>query len=187
MTGAADAARYVSITPTVRVRLEHDGVPVFGPGPYELLVRVKNEGSLHGAAQSMRMAYSKAWRIVRDAEEHLGIDILDRKVGGVAGGGSVLTPEGEELVRRFGALQDDLRGELSRLFAERFGDLWQAVPLCCQPRGEVRAATLAGATDATDDETRTAIPASAQGTRAAETPATSPVAVSESAAKHVGA
>lgn len=126
MGGAARAPRQRFITPTVRLRLEHDGVPVFGPGPYELLRRVMEEGSLHGAAQSMRMAYSKAWRIVHDAEEHLGFDILDRKVGGVAGGGSVLTPEGEELLRRYGALQRDLRDELSRLYTKRFGDLWPA-------------------------------------------------------------
>jgi molybdate transport system regulatory protein len=124
MTEAANAARDVSVTPTVRLRLEHDGVPAFGPGPYELLCRVKDEGSLHRAAQSMHMAYSKAWRIVRDAEQHLGLEILDRKAGGVAGGGSVLTVDGEELVRRFGALQDDLRNELERLYDAHFGDRW---------------------------------------------------------------
>jgi molybdate transport system regulatory protein len=124
MTEATDAVHEVSVTPTLRLRLEHDGVPVFGPGPYELLVRVKNEGSLHRAAQSMHMAYSKAWRIVRDAEKHLGLEILDRKAGGVAGGGSVLTAGGEELVQRFGALQRDLRDELGRLYDMHFGGPW---------------------------------------------------------------
>lgn len=70
----------------------------------------------------MNMAYSKAWRLVRDAEEHLGFEILSRRAGGVAGGGSVLTDDGEELVRRFGALQADVRGELQRLFVKHFGD-----------------------------------------------------------------
>lgn len=124
MTEAGDAVRDASVTPTVRLRLEHDGVPVFGPGPYELLCRVREEGSLHRAAQSMHMAYSKAWRIVRDAEQHLGLEILDRRAGGVAGGGSVLTADGEELVRRFGALQRDLRDELGRLYDVHFGGPW---------------------------------------------------------------
>jgi len=124
MTETADGARGVSVMPTARVRLAHEGFPAFGPGPYELLCRVREEGSLHRAAQSMHMAYSKAWRIVRDAEQHLGLEILDRKAGGVAGGGSVLTDDGEELVRRFGALQDELRDELVRLYDAHFGDWW---------------------------------------------------------------
>ncbi len=126
------------VTPTVRVRLEHAGFPAFGPGPYELLCRVRDEGSLHRAAQSMHMAYSKAWRLVHDAERHLGIEILDRKAGGVAGGGSVLTDEGEELVRRFGALQDDLRNELRRLYDVHFGDRWPSAATSADgsPAGE---------------------------------------------------
>jgi molybdate transport system regulatory protein len=144
MTEAADAVREVSVTPTLRLRLEHDGVPVFGPGPYELLVRVKNEGSLHRAAQSMHMAYSKAWRIVRDAEKHLGLEILDRRAGGVAGGGSVLTADGEDLVHRFGALQHDLRDELGRLYDVHFGGPWPSATTSVEglTTGEGRAPAL---------------------------------------------
>ena len=109
-----------SVAPAVRVRLEHDGVPAFGPGPYRLLCRVRDEGSLHKAAESMGMAYSKAWRIVRDAEDHLGLRILSRHAGGAGGGGSVLTGEGEELLRRFGALQDEVGSEVERLFVKHF-------------------------------------------------------------------
>ncbi len=115
-----------SARPAVRVRLECDGDPVFGPGPYELLCKVRDHGSLHKAAMDMSMAYSKAWRLVHDAEEHLGLEILSRRAGGVAGGGSVLTDDGEELVRRFGALQEDVHNELLRLFVKHFGDAWWA-------------------------------------------------------------
>ena len=144
MTDAADAVRDVSVTPTVRLRLEHDGVPAFGPGPYELLCRVREEGSLHRAAQSMHMAYSKAWRIVRDAEKHLGLEILDRRAGGVAGGGSVLTADGEELVQRFGALQRDLRDELGRLYDVHFDGPWPSATTPAEglTTGEGRAPAL---------------------------------------------
>ena len=115
-----------SVKPVVRVRLEHDGYPVFGPGPHELLCKVRDRGSLRRAAQEMNMAYSKAWRLVHDAEQHLGLKILERTTGGVAGGGSVLADDGEELIRRFGALQEDIRDELQRLFVKHFGDTSRA-------------------------------------------------------------
>jgi len=143
MHEAARASRDVIVTPSVRLRLEHDGFPAFGPGPYELLCRVRDEGSLHRAAQSMRMAYSKAWRIVHDAESHLGFDLLDRRAGGVAGGGSELTPRGAELVRRFGALQDDLRAESSRRFAEHFSGWWSPDATGSRRSAEHPAATAA--------------------------------------------
>lgn len=126
MDTGTPALRSSAVRPAVRVRLEHDGRPVFGPGPYELLCKVRDHGSLHKAAKDMSMAYSKAWRLVRDAEEHLGLEILSRRAGGVAGGGSILTDDGEELVRRFGALQADVRSELLRLFVKHFGDAWWA-------------------------------------------------------------
>ena len=47
----------------------------------------------------MGMAYSKAWRIVRSAEEALGCKLLDSTIGGRHGGGAALTEEAEALLR----------------------------------------------------------------------------------------
>ena len=44
----------------------------FGPGIATLLHRVEERRSLRAAAASMDMAYSKAWRIIRTAEEVFG-------------------------------------------------------------------------------------------------------------------
>ena len=71
---------------------------VFGPGIAELLHRVRAYHSLRAAAQSMNMAYSKAWRIIRTAEEVFGCKMLDSTIGGRGGGGAVLTPEAERLL-----------------------------------------------------------------------------------------
>ena len=40
----------------------------FGPGIAELLHRVDEHHSLRAAAQSMELAYSKAWTIMKNAE-----------------------------------------------------------------------------------------------------------------------
>jgi molybdate transport system regulatory protein len=69
----------------------------------------------------MGMSYSKAWRVMRRAEEHLGIDLLSRQTGGPDGGGSTLTPDGRDLVERFGAFTGEADAELDRLYLTHFG------------------------------------------------------------------
>lgn len=49
----------------------------FGPGVSQLLKRVDELHSLRAAALSMSMAYSKAWTVVRNAEDGLGFHLYD--------------------------------------------------------------------------------------------------------------
>ena len=65
----------------------------FGPGVAELLRRVRELHSLRAAAMSMGMAYSKAWTVVRNAEDGLGFHLLTSTAGGKHGGGAELTDE----------------------------------------------------------------------------------------------
>jgi len=106
----------------MRVRFYDGSMPVFGPGVYRLLVLIEDTGSLNRSAQAMGMSYSKAWRIIRDAESHLGVQLLERRAGGAAGGGSVLTDAGRTLVERYAQLQGDLEAALDALFTKHFGD-----------------------------------------------------------------
>ena len=77
---------------------------VFGPGIAQLLHRVQEYHSLRAAALSMDMAYSKAWTVLRTAEEQLGFKLLHSSTGGKGGGGAVLSPEGELLLERYDEL-----------------------------------------------------------------------------------
>ena len=88
----------------------------FGPGIATLLHRVEEHRSLRAAALSMEMAYSKAWRILRSAEEIFGCKLLDTAIGGKNGGGAVLTAQAKTLL----AAYDAYRGEVERFAAERF-------------------------------------------------------------------
>ena len=56
---------------TIRLYAGED-LRCFGPGVATLLRRVQEHRSLRAAAASMEMAYSKAWRIIRTAEEVFG-------------------------------------------------------------------------------------------------------------------
>lgn len=94
----------------------------FGDGPARLLDGVERSGSLRKAAQDLGMSYNKAWRILHAAEQRLGFPLLDRSVGGSLGGGSQLTPEGKDLLRRYRALAEEVSALLEAAFARHFGD-----------------------------------------------------------------
>jgi molybdate transport system regulatory protein len=110
------------IRPAQRIWLHDGGKPVFGIGIRELLIRVEATGSLHRAAADMGMAYSKAWSIVRRAEQHLGLALLKRQVGGTGGGGSVLTDDAAWLVRAFGSFVDEAGEAVDLLFERHLRD-----------------------------------------------------------------
>ena len=92
----------------------------FGPGVAELLHRVEEVHSLRAAAGAMEMAYSKAWRIVKTAEECLGFRLLDSSTGGKNGGGAVLTSEAERLLRAYDEYCGELKQQAEALFQEMF-------------------------------------------------------------------
>ena len=93
---------------TVRLYTEDDQ-RCFGPGIATLLERVQEHKSLRAAAASMEMAYSKAWRIIRTAEEVFGCKMLSSTIGGHHGGGAVLTPQAERLLTAYRAYEADVK------------------------------------------------------------------------------
>ncbi len=105
--------------PVLTVRLFKEE-KCFGPGIAELLERVEEHRSLRAAAQSMDMAYSKAWTIVRRCEEHLGQKLLESTTGGKHGGGAAVTKEGKALLQAYRHYCVRLREEALRLFEEEF-------------------------------------------------------------------
>ena len=97
----------------LRLWIKVNNKKIFGHGPKELLVNVKKLGSLRQAAKSMDMSYSKAWTIIKNLENALGYKILDMQPGGSHGGGSKLTVKGEELIKKFLALEEKLQEVLN--------------------------------------------------------------------------
>ena len=94
----------------------------FGDGPARLLDGVERSGSLRKAAQELGMSYNKAWRILHAAEQRLGFALLDRSVGGSLGGGSHLTVEAQDLVRRYRAVATEAEEALAAVFEKHFAD-----------------------------------------------------------------
>ena len=86
----------------------------FGRGIASLCLGVRETGSLYAAAKRMNMAYSKAWRVIRDTEEDLGIQLLDRD----GARGSKLTEMGGKLLDAYLAVEQQVAEQAERLFAE---------------------------------------------------------------------
>ena len=106
--------------PVITVRLYTDE-KCFGPGVAMLLERVERLRSLRSAAMDMDMAYSKAWTVLRTAEEQLGFKLLHSSTGGKGGGGAVLSPEGELLLERYDELCRRMQAYGAQQYAELFG------------------------------------------------------------------
>ena len=88
--------------PVTKITFTDDnGIKFFGEGPCRLLRCVEKTGSLRAAAMEMEMAYSKASKILKQAETNLGFPLTTRITGGKDGGGSVLTPEGKRWLQQY--------------------------------------------------------------------------------------
>ena len=97
-----------------------DNQRCFGPGIATLLDRVREHHSLRSAAASMGMAYSKAWRIIRTAESVFGCKMLSSTIGGLHGGGAVLTPQAEQILAAYKAYCADLEAYSQKKFESAF-------------------------------------------------------------------
>ena len=93
----------------------------FGKGVYELMKKAQNFGSLSGAYKDMKMSNSKAWKILKRAEEDLDMPLVERISGG-KDGGSKLTQEGEELLDKYEKFIQEMNEYAKIRFKEIFED-----------------------------------------------------------------
>lgn len=105
--------------PVISIRLFRDE-KCFGPGIAQLLHGVQVHHSLRASAQSLGMAYSKAWTIMRTCEHQLGFALLHSTAGGRNGGGATLTPEATDLLHAYEQYCQRLRTAADTLFQEEF-------------------------------------------------------------------
>lgn len=99
---------------------DESGEKFFGEGPCRLLRAVEKTGSLRAAAMEMGMAYSKATKLIKQAELNLGFSLTTRYAGGKAGGGSVLTPEGSRWLSQYEAYRDACVRANQALYRQHF-------------------------------------------------------------------
>ncbi len=101
--------------------IEVDGKPVFGRGRRFLLEAIDKYGSINQAAKEINVSYRKAWGYIKAMEERLGFRLIERKTGGINGGGAILTAKAREFLEKFGAMEEGIR----EIVDERFNKIFK--------------------------------------------------------------
>ena len=103
----------------LRLRIYVKPDVMMGPGRAELLEGIRDTGSIAAAGRRMSMSYKRAWSLIETMNQEFGSDVVSGSTGGAHGGGSSLTPLGEELVTRYrkmeAATQEAIRSDLAAL------------------------------------------------------------------------
>jgi molybdate transport system regulatory protein len=91
-----------TLKPRYKLWLETEGGYLFGLGAFDLLQAIQASGSLSAAVKTLKMSYRYAWGIIKQIEKNIGEPVLNTYKGGKAGGGgSDLTPMGQELLAAY--------------------------------------------------------------------------------------
>ena len=108
-----------NLKPTIRLSImnpDAESGSLFGRGIASLCLGVRETGSLNAADKGMGMAYSKAWRIIKDTEAALDLQLLNRD----GAHGSDLTEAGNKLLDTYLAIEEKLQKEAEELFEAAF-------------------------------------------------------------------
>lgn len=107
--------------PRAKLWIEIEGKIALSEWRVALLEAVEETGSLAKAAERLGVPYRTASYKLREIEDHLGLRLLEGQSGGAAGGGSRLTPEGHEMVKRWRAFSVGLDDWVEAHFRAAFG------------------------------------------------------------------
>ncbi len=103
-----------------KIYLKQDNIKIFGKGPKKLLLKIDELGSIRKAASAMKLSYTKAWNMILNLENGLGIKVLEKQIGGKNGGGSILTEEVRTLIEKFDEFEMDAGACIKELFNKKF-------------------------------------------------------------------
>lgn len=89
-----------------------------GPGKAELLRHIREKGSISAAARAMNMSYRRAWLLVDTMNHCFLAPLVSTATGGSHGGGAHLTEMGEEVLKRYEAMESKANATLAPDIAE---------------------------------------------------------------------
>lgn len=104
-----------------KIWLSVDGEPVFGSGRETLLKAIDRLGSINKASKDINISYRKALSYIQLMEQRLGKKLVERKTGGLHGGGAALTKEAKEFMEKYETLEKGVNEMIDRKFLEVFG------------------------------------------------------------------
>lgn len=92
-----------------RLRISKGDDVAIGPGKIDLLEAIARSGSITAAAKALGMSYRRAWLLVHMMNRCFESPVVDAETGGPRGGGTRLTPLGEEVIRCYRRIEATAR------------------------------------------------------------------------------
>jgi molybdate transport system regulatory protein len=92
--------------PRLTLRVDLGPKQSIGPGKMRLLDAIAETGSISSAGRTLGMSYRRAWMLIDDLNSSFRRKVVSTTLGGREGGGAKLTPFGEELVKRYRAIEE---------------------------------------------------------------------------------
>jgi molybdate transport system regulatory protein len=86
----------------------------------EVLEKIETYSSLKKATGAMGMSYTKALRIIRNAERELGFPLVISEKGGNNRGATRLTEKGKEVLAAFKEIYLEVSAYAEKLFTQKF-------------------------------------------------------------------
>jgi molybdate transport system regulatory protein len=80
-----------------------------GYGRVVLLERIREFGSITKAAKSMELSYRRAWVLIDSMNRQAPKPFVVTAAGGKGGGGTLVTEEGEKVIRLFWKLHNEFQ------------------------------------------------------------------------------
>jgi molybdate transport system regulatory protein len=102
--------------------VQKDDHKFLGGERISLLEKIDECGSITKAAKAVGISYKTAWDTVNMMNNLSDKPLVERMTGGKGGGGTYLTSEGKDVIRRFRIIQEEHRKYLANL-SERVGDV----------------------------------------------------------------
>ena len=103
------------------IQVSFSGKQSFFDGESAALLRqIDSCGNVREACEKIGISYSKAWSMIRLAEEGLGGRIVERRAGGRDGGGASVTERGRMLCRLYGQSEEEIRSCAEKKYREIF-------------------------------------------------------------------
>lgn len=111
------------IRPVVSVSLAQEQV-FFDERLSMLLSMVDETHSVRTACSRMQISYSTGWNMIRKLESQVSKPLIQRTQGGNGGGGSYLTEDGRQFLKRYDGFLQALREETNHLFEAYFSGVF---------------------------------------------------------------
>ena len=100
-----------------RVWIEGKDGTFLGEGRVRLLEQIIETGSISEAAKSMKMSYKKAWALIKSINSQVENPLVEKKIGGVGGGGTVVTEDGLKAIAYYKSINESCKSHLDNTFS----------------------------------------------------------------------